>query len=152
MYLKPRQIVRLVIVIAAILLAPRYLQAASGCDGNGNCYIYASATGSGNGSSWTNAYTGFGSGSGKVNPGSMTRGVTYWIANGNYGAVTFQYGHKRDERHHHRGSNGLKPWASKRLEQFIRRTGFVRGKRGRHKLLDLQRPDARRGLAVGLHD
>jgi len=89
MYFKLHRIVRLVIVISAILLAPRYLQAASGCDGNGNCYIYASATGSGNGSSWTNAYTGFGSGSGNVNPGSMTRGVTYWIAAGNYGAVAF---------------------------------------------------------------
>jgi hypothetical protein len=89
MYLQPRQIVRLVIVIAAILLAPRYLQAASGCDGNGNCYIYASASGTGTGASWTNAYTGFGTGSGKVNPGSMARGVTYWIAAGAYGAQTF---------------------------------------------------------------
>ncbi len=60
-----------------------------GCDGLGNCYIYASAKGSGNGSSWANAYTGFGTGSGQVSPAKMQRGVTYWIANGNYGAQNF---------------------------------------------------------------
>ncbi len=64
-------------------------RAASGCDGAGNCYIYASATGSGTGASWVDAYKGFGTGTGKVNPAAMTRGVTYWIANGNYGAVNF---------------------------------------------------------------
>jgi uncharacterized protein YjdB len=60
-----------------------------GCDGAGNCYIYASATGAGTGANWTDAYTGFGSGSGQVNPAAMTRGVTYWIANGTYGPQTF---------------------------------------------------------------
>lgn len=60
-----------------------------GCDGAGNCYIYASATGAGTGANWTDAYTGFGSGSGQVNPAAMTRGVTYWIANGTYGPPTF---------------------------------------------------------------
>jgi hypothetical protein len=64
-------------------------RAASGCDGAGNCYIAASATGSGTGASWVNAYKGFGTGTGKVNPAAMSRGVTYWIANGNYGAVNF---------------------------------------------------------------
>lgn len=63
--------------------------AAGGCDGNGNCYVLAAALGSGNGSSWTNAYTGFGTGAGKVNPAAMTRGVVYWIAGGAYGAQSF---------------------------------------------------------------
>lgn len=63
--------------------------AASGCDGAGNCYIYASATGTGTGASWTNAYTGFGTAAHQVNPASMSRSVTYWIAAGSYGAVTF---------------------------------------------------------------
>jgi len=63
--------------------------AVAGCDGTGNCYIYAAASGSGNGSSWTNAYTGFGTGAGKVDPASMTRGATYWIATGSYGAQNF---------------------------------------------------------------
>ena len=62
---------------------------AAGCDGSGNCYIYASASGSGTGASWANAYTGFGGSAGQINPASMTRGVTYWIAAGSYGAVTF---------------------------------------------------------------
>jgi hypothetical protein len=61
----------------------------SGCDGEGNCYIYASATGSGTGANWTNAYTGFGTGAHQINPAAMTRGVTYWIAAGNYGGVNF---------------------------------------------------------------
>lgn len=65
------------------------LFAGSGCDGAGNCYVYAAADGAGDGSSWTNAYTGFGNASHQVNPGSMTRGVTYWIASGSYGGVTF---------------------------------------------------------------
>ena len=60
---------------------------ALGCDGAGNCYIYAGATGTGTGASWTNAYTGFGTGAHQVNPASMTRGVTYWIAAGSYGGV-----------------------------------------------------------------
>jgi hypothetical protein len=63
--------------------------ATSGCDGAGNCYIYASASGSGTGANWTNAYKGFGTGAGKVNPATTSRGVTYWIANGSYGAVNF---------------------------------------------------------------
>jgi hypothetical protein len=81
--------IRLAVALFVIIIAPRYVQAAAGCDGAGNCYIYASATGSGTGANWTNAYTGFGSGAGKINPGSMTRGVTYWIGAGSYGAVNF---------------------------------------------------------------
>jgi len=92
MFRETKRIVQLVVVISAILLAPRVLQAATGCDGNGNCYIYASATGSGNGSSWTNAYTGFGTGTGKISPSGMARGVTYWIASGSYGSQTFSTG------------------------------------------------------------
>ncbi len=50
--------------------------AASGCDGAGNCYVRAGATGAGSGADWTNAYTAL--------PSSLTRGVTYYIAGGNY--------------------------------------------------------------------
>jgi len=78
-----------IIVVIALYTVQDSFASAAGCDGNGNCYIYAAANGSGNGSSWTNAYTGFGTGTGKVNPASMTRGVTYWIAAGAYGAQTF---------------------------------------------------------------
>jgi uncharacterized protein YjdB len=63
--------------------------ASGGCDGAGNCYIRAGASGSGSGADWTNAYTGFGKGAGEVDPSAMSRGVTYWIANGVYGAQTF---------------------------------------------------------------
>ena len=52
-------------------------------------YIRAAATGTGAGTSWINAYTGFGTTAGKINPASMVRGDTYWIAVGAYGAVTF---------------------------------------------------------------
>jgi hypothetical protein len=72
--------------IIVLLHAPEISGAASGCDGAGNCYIYAQATGSGNGSSWTNACTGF---TGTCAASSMTRGVTYWVAAGSYGGVTF---------------------------------------------------------------
>lgn len=77
------------ICLLCLLYLCRPSKGAAGCDGSGNCYIYASAAGTGNGSNWTNAYTGFGSGAGQINPGSMARGVTYWIAAGNYGGVTF---------------------------------------------------------------
>jgi len=56
----------------------------NGCDGAGNCYVRAGATGSGTGADWTNAYTGFGSGAGRINPTSMARGVTYYVAGGTY--------------------------------------------------------------------
>lgn len=62
---------------------------ASGCDGLGNCYIRMGAAGSGNGSSWQNAYIGFGTSTGDINPASMSRGVTYWVASGTYGGVAF---------------------------------------------------------------
>lgn len=80
-----------VFLTAMLLLAAGFARATStsGCDGNGNCYIYASAAGTGTGASWTNAYTGFGTGTGQINPASMARGVTYWIAAGNYGKVAF---------------------------------------------------------------
>jgi hypothetical protein len=64
--------------------------AATGCDGSGNCYVRAGATGTGTGSSWTNAYTGFGTGAGQINPASMSRGVIYSVASGNYGTPTFR--------------------------------------------------------------
>jgi hypothetical protein len=60
-----------------------------GCDGSGNCYVRAGATGSGTGANWTNAFTGFGTGTGSINPAMMMRGVTYWIASGSYGGPTF---------------------------------------------------------------
>jgi hypothetical protein len=78
---------RTLIIAALALCAP--LAYGLGCDGSGNCYIYASASGTGTGASWTNAYTGFGTGTHQVNPASMTRGVTYWIAAGSYGTVAF---------------------------------------------------------------
>ncbi len=83
--------IHLLLVILAVLTVPACTRGATtaGCDGNGNCYVYAGATGAGNGSNWTNAYTGFGTGGGQINPGSMTRGVTYWIAAGSYGSPTF---------------------------------------------------------------
>lgn len=81
---------KLLLGAIVLLLARGIARAGStGCDGSGNCYVYAAATGSGNGSSWANAYTGFGTGAGQVNPASMTRGVTYWISNGSYGPQTF---------------------------------------------------------------
>lgn len=84
---------RTICIAASGLLFLLYLcrptKGAAGCDGSGNCYIYASASGSGNGSSWTNAFTDFGTGAGKINPGSMARGVTYWIAAGTYTGSTF---------------------------------------------------------------
>jgi uncharacterized protein YjdB len=76
-------------VSGSAILNVNTVTTSAGCDGSGNCYIYASATGSGNGSSWTNAYTGFGTGTGQVSPAKMQRGVTYWIANGNYGGQNF---------------------------------------------------------------
>ncbi len=60
----------------------------SGCDGAGNCYVRGGAAGSGSGADWTNAYTGFGTGKGQVNPASMTRGVTYYVAAGTYAYST----------------------------------------------------------------
>jgi hypothetical protein len=57
---------------------------ANGCDGAGNCYVRAGATGTGTGSDWTSAYTGFGTAAGQVNPSAMKRGVTYYVAGGNY--------------------------------------------------------------------
>ena len=57
-----------------------------GCDGAGNCYVRAGATGSGTGADWNNAYTGLGAGTGQINPSSITRGVTYYFAAGNYSA------------------------------------------------------------------
>jgi hypothetical protein len=76
-------------MFAVLIVIPANAATPAGCDGAGNCYVRAGAAGAGNGSSWTNAYTGFGSGAGKVNPASMMRGVTYWVAAGNYGGVTF---------------------------------------------------------------
>jgi hypothetical protein len=63
-----------------------YAATATNCDGIGNCYVRAGASGSGNGSNWTNACSGF---TGTCAPSSMTRGATYWVANGNYGTVSF---------------------------------------------------------------
>ena len=46
-----------------------------------NHYIRAGASGSGNGNDWTNAYTAL--------PATLTRGDTYYIADGSYPAYTF---------------------------------------------------------------
>ena len=74
---------------AALTVSNPTASGTGGCDGAGNCYIYAGAKGSGTGANWTNAYTGLGTGSGQVNPAAMMRGVTYWIANGTYGPQNF---------------------------------------------------------------
>jgi Bacterial Ig-like domain (group 2) len=85
---KVRATVASVTGAAAVTVAPAVADE-TGCDGKGNCYIYSGAKGTGSGANWTNAYTGVGLGQGQVDPGQMNRGVTYWIANGNYGAQTF---------------------------------------------------------------
>lgn len=77
------------ILMLAVIFMPGHLQAATGCDGAGNCYIYAAASGTGSGASWANAYTGFNTGAHPISAGSLSRGVTYWIAAGSYGAQTF---------------------------------------------------------------
>src|SRR5580765_2943558 len=46
-----------------------------------NHYVRAGATGSGTGNDWTNAYTNL--------PSSLTRGDTYYLADGSYGSHTF---------------------------------------------------------------
>lgn len=61
----------------------------AGCDGKGNCYVYSGAKGRETGASWTDAYTGFGPRDGQIDPGAMTRGVTYWVAAGEYGVQTW---------------------------------------------------------------
>jgi uncharacterized protein YjdB len=79
----------LLFVLGAISCVAPSFAASSGCDGAGNCYVRAGASGSGSGADWTNAYTGFGTGAGEVDTSAMSRGVTYWIANGAYGAQAF---------------------------------------------------------------
>lgn len=79
----------LLFILGVIVCVTPSFAASSGCDGTGNCYIRAGAAGSGSGANWTNAYTGFGTGAGQVDPSAMSRGVTYWIANGAYGAQSF---------------------------------------------------------------
>lgn len=54
-----------------------------------NHYVLAGAGGSGSGADWTNAYTDFGVGAGKVNPSSMVRGDVYFVGTGTYSATTF---------------------------------------------------------------
>jgi hypothetical protein len=74
------------LLTTAILVAAAFphMTSAQGCDGAGNCYVRAAATGAGTGADWTNAYTGFGTGAGQANPASLTRGVNYYVAGGNY--------------------------------------------------------------------
>jgi hypothetical protein len=74
------------LLTTAILVAAAFphMTFAQGCDGAGNCYVRAAATGAGTGADWTNAYTGFGTGAGQANPASLTRGVNYYVAGGNY--------------------------------------------------------------------
>src|ERR1700678_989179 len=77
---------RKLLLTAAILIAAAFphFTKPQGCDGAGNCYVRAAAGGAGTGADWTNAYTGFGTGTGQVNPNSLTRGVTYYVAGGSY--------------------------------------------------------------------
>jgi len=74
----------------SLTAVPCLTWAATSCDGAGNCYIRAaSSCTSSCGATWSAAYSGFGTGASQINPASMTRGVTYWIAAGNYGTVNF---------------------------------------------------------------
>lgn len=66
-------------------MLPSMSLAATGCDGNGNCYVRQGASGSGNGSDWNNACPDF---SGTCAPGSLVRGATYYVAAGTYGGGT----------------------------------------------------------------
>lgn len=47
-----------------------------------NHYICPGATGTHSGAEWTDAYTGIGTATGNINPASMVRGDTYYVANG----------------------------------------------------------------------
>ncbi len=61
-------------------------QASIGC--TGTCkYIRAGATGTATGNDWTNAYTGFGTATGQLNPSSLARGTTYYVADGTYSSL-----------------------------------------------------------------
>jgi hypothetical protein len=76
---------KLLLTIALLLAAfCPHSTSAQGCDGAGNCYVRAAATGAGTGADWTNAYTGFVSGTQPIDPASLTRGVNYYVAGGNY--------------------------------------------------------------------
>src|ERR1700677_4630941 len=81
---------RKLLLTAAILMAAAFphFTKAQGCDGAGNCYVRSGASGTGTGADWTNAYTGFGTGAGQANPASLTRGVNYYVAGGNYNLST----------------------------------------------------------------
>src|ERR1700677_1594343 len=81
---------RKLLLTTAILVAAAFphMTFAQGCDGVGNCYVRAAATGAGTGADWTNAYTGFGTSAGQINPNSLTRGVTYYVAGGSYNTAT----------------------------------------------------------------
>src|SRR3989344_9456483 len=61
-------------IILAILFLPKISLAA-------NRYVRQGATGLPNGTDWTNAYTSL--------PATLTRGDTYYIADGTYGGYTF---------------------------------------------------------------
>jgi len=57
-----------------------------------NHYVRKGAVGTGAGADWTNAYTDFGSGAGKIGCGSLVRGDTYYVADsdtGNYTGCNF---------------------------------------------------------------
>jgi hypothetical protein len=68
------KIIRLLIMIMVIIVFPASLLAA-------NHYIRQGSTGSNNGSDWTNAWTEL--------PENLVRGDTYYVADGTYGAHTF---------------------------------------------------------------
>lgn len=66
------------LLILLLLLLP-------GTAGATDHYINAAVSGgSDDGSDWTNAWT--------TLPATLTRGDTYWIADGQYGAYMFNYG------------------------------------------------------------
>jgi hypothetical protein len=57
-----------------------------------NHYVCHGATGAGTGADWNNAYTGFGAGPGQINPGSMVRGDTYYVAAGTVSSLNSTLG------------------------------------------------------------
>ena len=53
-----------------------------------NHYVCPGTAGAGTGTDWNNAYTAFGAGAGQINPGSMVRGDTYYVAAGTVASLT----------------------------------------------------------------
>ena len=79
---------KLILLLLVLLFTPMLVWAVAGCDGAGNCYVRAGATGSGNrariGRMPVRHFL-----ARAALPAAAARGVTFWVAVGNYGGVTF---------------------------------------------------------------